>query len=56
MKGRCDVDAEELNSGEKVHALFPVPSNKLHSRFVGPYFIKKLNDLNYIMVIPDGRK
>ena len=56
MKGRCDVDAEELNSGEKVHALFPVPSNKPHSRFVGPYLIKKLNDLNYIMVIPDGRK
>ena len=46
MKERCDVDAEELNLGEKVHALFPVPSNKLHSRFVGPYLIEKLNDLN----------
>ena len=56
MKERCDVDAEELNSGEKVQALFPVPSNKLHSRFVGLYLIEKLNDLNYIMVTPDGRK
>ena len=56
MKERCHVDAEELNSGEKVHALFPVPSNKLHSRFVGPYLTEKLNDLNYIMVTPDGRK
>ena len=26
MKERCDVDAEELNSGEKVHALFPATS------------------------------
>lgn len=56
MKEKCDVDAEELNSGEKVHALFPVPSNKLHSRFFGPCIIEKLNDLNYIMVTPDGRK
>lgn len=56
MKERCDVDAEELNSGEKVHTLFPALSNELHSRLVGPYLIEKLNDLNYIMVTPDGRK
>ena len=33
-----------------------MPSNKLHSRFVGPYLTEKLNDLKYIMVTPDGRK
>ena len=56
MKERCNVDAEELNSAKRFIRFFPVPSNKLHSRFVGPYLTEKLNDLNYIMVTPDGRK
>ena len=48
LKEKYDVDAVEryFKSGEKALALFPVPRDKLNSRFFGHYITeKKRNDL-----------
>ena len=57
LKGKYDVDAVEryFKSGEKALALFPVPRDKLNSRFFGHYITeKRRNDLKSEELIMTG--
>lgn len=58
MKRKYDVDAVKcsFNPRQKVLVMLTVPGNPLNSRSFRPYVIKKLSDLSYIVITPDGHK
>ena len=46
-----------FKEGEKVLVLLPLPNSPLQARFCGPYLVtKKLNNVNYVINMPDRRK
>ena len=49
--------SRSFKEGEKVLALLPMPNSPLQVRFCGPYLVtKKLNNVNYVISMPDRRK
>ena len=59
MKARYDLQSKDrsFKPGDKVLALLPTPGNPLKARYFGPYTVlKKLSELNYIILTPGWRK
>ena len=59
MKSHYDENALDINvePGDKVLALLPIPGRPLQARYYGPYTVhKKLSDVNYIVNTPGRRK
>ena len=59
MKNRYDKNSVQpsFHVGDKVLAFLPVPRAPLHTRYFGPYVVKKKeSEPNYVIVTPDRRQ
>ena len=59
MKNLYDKNSEmrSFNVNEEVLVLLPTPGQPFSAKYFGPYkIIKKINDLNYLVNIPEGRR
>ena len=59
MKEQYDKESEirSFEAGDEVLVLMPTPGQPLNARYFGPYkVVRKINEVNYMINIPEGRK
>ena len=59
MKEVFDLKAKRrsFESGDQVLVLFPLLRSQLQAELAGPYMVsRKINDLNYVVDMPDRKK